>query len=156
MHDSTGLRTSSGFCISPGGFTFSVAIRVHSFLRFFISFSCRNDTCSCVNVIRRDLSMMRIGSPGYNGGSPDLRAVLLYDVVILARRSSNRSCTPSSRFSFVGDGRHVASRLFSNSSAGDGNFASIGVARIWSSACGMLSDVFKHFFITGLTHLTCL
>ena len=46
-------RTSYELRISPGGFTLSVAIRVHSFLRFFISFSCRNDTCSCGNVIRR-------------------------------------------------------------------------------------------------------
>ena len=107
-----------------------------------------------LNHVFDGLSMMRIGCPGYNGGSADLRAVLLYDVVILARRSSNRSWTPSSRFSFVCDGRHVATRLFSNSSAGDGSFASMGVARIWSIACGILSDVFKHFFITGLTHLT--
>ena len=50
------------------------------------------------------LSMMRISCPGYNGGSAECRAVLLYDVVIVARRSSNRSRTPSSRFSFVCDG----------------------------------------------------
>ena len=109
-----------------------------------------------LNHVFDGLSMTRIGCPGYNGGSADVREVLLYDVIILARWSSNRLCTPSSRFLFVCDGRHVATRLFSNSSAGDGNFASIGVARIWSSACGILSDVFKHFFITGLTHLICL
>ena len=109
-----------------------------------------------LNYVFDGLSMMRIACAGYNGGSADLRAVLLYDVVVLARRSSKRSCTPSSRFLFVCDGNHVATCVFSNSSAGDGNFASIGGARIWSSACGMLSDVFKHFFITGLTHLTCL
>ena len=44
-----------------------------------------------LNHVFDGLSMMRIGCPGYNGGSADLRAVLLYDVVILARRSSNRS-----------------------------------------------------------------
>ena len=47
-----------------------------------------------LNHVFDGLSMMRIGCPGYKGGSADLRAVLLYDVVILARRSSNRSCTP--------------------------------------------------------------
>ena len=40
-------RTSYELRISPdgfGGFTFVIAIRVHSFLRFLISFSCSNAT----------------------------------------------------------------------------------------------------------------
>ena len=40
----------------PRGLTFSVAIRVRSFLRLFISFSCRNVVCTCIlwAVIRSD------------------------------------------------------------------------------------------------------
>ena len=49
-----------------------------------------------LNHVFNGLSMLRIDCPGDNGGSADFPAVLFYDVVILARRSSNRWCTPSS------------------------------------------------------------